>query len=277
MRLANSYKLCFLILDLCLAASISARILSALLMPISDGVLLILLKYWSLLTVAFRILVRSKLKLIFPTATFQQEKPFDRFTIYESPSVRQTHLLRWWFVVLSRQSRIIPSSCQSQVLLTHLPYSFYLLSSSFLYFYLLDRFQINLKYIVILSTVLYLQPDCLGTRGDRTCLSFLSMDLYSWAHEEIVLAFIFCFWIDLCRHTRRFCLPFFSVSGSIFFLWRSRSIVTRVWHVCPSSTLWVGWSVPLFSHTHKLLLYCQHTKLQVMKYLSHLYCEIALV
>ena len=94
MRLANSYKLCFLILDLCLAASISARILSALLMPISDGVLLILLKYWSLLTVAFRILVRSKLKLIFPTATFQQEKPFDRFTIYESPSVRQTHLLR---------------------------------------------------------------------------------------------------------------------------------------------------------------------------------------
>ena len=49
-----------------------------------------------------------------------------------------------------------------------------------------------------------------GTRGDCACLSFSFVDRSSGAHEEIVLASLFCFRINLCRHTRRSCLPFFS-------------------------------------------------------------------
>ena len=48
------------------------------------------------------------------------------------------------------------------------------------------------------------------TRGDRDCLSFYFMGRYLWAHEEIVLASLFCFLIDICRHMRISCLPFFS-------------------------------------------------------------------
>ena len=49
-----------------------------------------------------------------------------------------------------------------------------------------------------------------GTRGDRDRLYFYFLDRSSREHEKIVIAFIFCFWIDLCRNTRRSCLPFFS-------------------------------------------------------------------
>ena len=146
----------------------------------------------------------------------------------------QTNLLRWWFVVITLQRRIIPISCQYQVLLTHSPSSFYLLFSPFLSFSILDWFQINLNYNFISSTALYFQLDIcrhtrrlwspfflfsgsifVVTRGDRACPSFLFPYRSSWAHEEIVIAFIFLFWIDLCGHTRRLRLPLFSVSGSI--------------------------------------------------------------
>ena len=49
-----------------------------------------------------------------------------------------------------------------------------------------------------------------GTREDRACLSFSFLFRYLWAHKEIVIASIFCFPIDLCSHTRRYCLTFFS-------------------------------------------------------------------
>ena len=92
-----------------------------------------------------------------------------------------------------------------------------LLFSSFLSFFLLDIFQINLNYSFILSTTIYRQIDlrsrtrrfCLpffsvsgsifwGTQKDRACLYFLFLDQSSWAHKEIVIAFLFYFWIDLC-------------------------------------------------------------------------------
>ena len=120
-----------------------------------------------------------------------------------------------------------------------------------------------------------------GTRGYRACLYFSFLDLSLWAHEEIVLALIFCFWIDLRGHTRVSCLPLFIYFPDRYSFYdaldRSFPVGTREWRVCPSSTLWVGWPVPLFSRTGQLLLYCQHTKSQVMKSLSHLYCKIALV
>ena len=49
-----------------------------------------------------------------------------------------------------------------------------------------------------------------GTREDRACLSFSFLFRYSWSHKEVVIASIFCFPIDLRRHTRRYCLTFFS-------------------------------------------------------------------
>ena len=49
----------------------------------------------------------------------------------------------------------------------------------------------------------------IGTRGDHDCLSFYFQDRSFGAHKEIVLASLFCFQVDLRRHTRRFCLPFF--------------------------------------------------------------------
>ena len=88
LRLADSYRLCFLILDLCLDVSIVAQNSAALLMTISDGVRLILLHYWSQEIVDFIRLVRRKPKLIFPAETVLLEKPFSRFNIYVSPSVR---------------------------------------------------------------------------------------------------------------------------------------------------------------------------------------------
>ena len=120
------------------------------------------------------------------------------------------------------------------------------LFSPFLSFSLLDRFQINLNYIIHLSTAL-------------SC------------H------------INPHRHTRRSCLHFFSVSGYIFvgtqrdlsifvgargnrdwlsFLFLNRSefrdafvrlfpVGTHDWRFCPSSTLRVVWSVPLFSFSYR--------------------------
>ena len=35
------------------------------------------------------------------------------------------------------------------------------------------------------------------TGGDRACLYFYFLDRSSWAHEDIVLDFIFLFWFDL--------------------------------------------------------------------------------
>ena len=122
--------------------------------------------------------------------------------------------------MLIRQSRSITRFCKCQVLLTHSPYYFSLFFSPFISFSLLDRFQINLNYIFILSTALYRQLDiCRQTRrsclpfiffsgsifvvtlGYRACLSFLFPDQSWWAQKEIVLAFIFCFWIDICSTT----------------------------------------------------------------------------
>ena len=116
-----------------------------------------------------------------------------------------TNLLQWWFVVMIRQSRIIPRSCQSQMLLTRSPS----------YFSLLDQFQINLNYIIFLSTALYRQID-LGCHTWRSCFPFLP---------------IFCFWVNLflvtsyqivsCWHTWLECLLFFkylvgTISTTIF-------------------------------------------------------------
>ena len=88
MRLADYSRLCFLILALCLSASIAARNSAALLIPIGDGVKLILLKSWSQRIVTFIRLLRLKLKMIFPAATVLSEKPFTRLTISEAPSAR---------------------------------------------------------------------------------------------------------------------------------------------------------------------------------------------
>ena len=69
---------------------------------------------------------------------FRQRSPWLGWQ-YMSPLARGchhnswTHMLRWWFVVLSHRRRIIPRSYQSQVLLTHSPYSFSLLLSTFLF------------------------------------------------------------------------------------------------------------------------------------------------
>ena len=49
-----------------------------------------------------------------------------------------------------------------------------------------------------------------GTRGDCSCLSFSFMCQFSGVHKDIVLASLFCFPIDIRRHTSRFCLSFFS-------------------------------------------------------------------
>ena len=50
----------------------------------------------------------------------------------------------------------------------------------------------------------------LVTQIDTACLSLSFLGLFSWSHNEILLASIFCFRVDLCRHTRILCLPFFS-------------------------------------------------------------------
>ena len=88
LRSADSSKMCFLILALCLAASIAVQNLAALLMPTSEGIRLILLNYCAQWIVDIRILVQRKPKLIFLAATFLSEKSLDRLNISESPSVR---------------------------------------------------------------------------------------------------------------------------------------------------------------------------------------------
>ena len=120
-----------------------------------------------------------------------------------------THLLQWWSFVLILQIRVIPRSCQYQLLLTHSPYSFSIFFTPFLSFSLLDRFQTSLNYNFILSTTLSCQLNiCRHT--SRLCLSYLLFfGRSSWEHEGIVLAFFFCFQINICRHTGGSCLPFF--------------------------------------------------------------------
>ena len=87
LRLADSSRLSFLILALCLSDSIAVQNLAALTMPIIDGVRLILLKFWAQWIVYFKNLVWRKPNLIFSAATVLLEKPLARFTISESPSV----------------------------------------------------------------------------------------------------------------------------------------------------------------------------------------------
>ena len=98
--------------------------------------------------------------------------------------------------------------------------SFSLLFSPLLYFSLLDWFQINLNYIINLSTVISRQLNLcrhtriswmnflsvsglifVGKQVDRACLYFLFMDLSLWAHEEIIIAFLFCLWINISSVT----------------------------------------------------------------------------
>ena len=54
------------------------------------------------------------------------------------------------------------------------------------------------------------------TQLDPAWLSISFLDRSSGAHEEIMLASIFCFWVDLHRHTRRSCLPLFSDWVNLF-------------------------------------------------------------
>ena len=49
-----------------------------------------------------------------------------------------------------------------------------------------------------------------STRVDHDCPSFSFLGRSLWAHKEIMCAPLFCFRIDLCRHTRRSWLPLFS-------------------------------------------------------------------
>ena len=149
---------------------------------------------------------------------------------------------------MSRWSRITPRSCQYQVLMKHSPSSFSLLFSTFLSFSFLGRFQINLNYSINLFNALFLQLD-IGRHTSRSCMPL-----------SLVLCFMF---MDIS-----------SLGESIDRLFPCG---TRDWYVFPSSTLWLGWPVPLFSRIVQLTMYCQHTKLQVMKSLSRLYRKIALV
>ena len=106
-----------------------------------------------------------------------------------------------------------------------------------------DIFQIYLNYMIYYLLPFIVSSILVGTRGDCAFLSF-----------------------------------FFSVSRSILVWWllvRLLPVVTRDWHVYSYSTLWVRWSFQLFPCTGKIFLYCQHTKLQVMRSLYHLYHEFA--
>ena len=108
-------------------------------------------------------------------------------------------------VVLSCQRRSIPRSCQSKVLLTHSPFSFSLFFSPFHTFSHLFSFvslsrQLNICRQTRISWLpLFLLSGyiLMGTQEDHAWLYFLFTDQSWWAHEEIVLAFILCFWIDL--------------------------------------------------------------------------------
>ena len=172
-------------------------------------------------------------------------------------------------------SKILSISSASDTFTIFLFFLFILFFS----FYLLDLFQINLNYNFILSTALSRKIN-IRRHTRRSCFPLF-----------------FFFWINICGHTRRSCLAFFSVHGSIFvgtrgypdclyLLFLDWSLFDDAlvglfpvgkldWHVCPSSMLRVGWSFLLFSCNGHLFLYCQHTKSQVMKSLSHLYREIA--
>ena len=157
-----------------------------------------------------------------------------------------------------RQSRSIPKSCQSRVLLAHSQSSFSIFFTPFIYFFL-DQFQINLNYNFILSTTLSRQIDlcrhtrrlCLtfflfygyifgGKQGDCACLYFMFPYQSWWAHEEIVRAFIGLLGWSL----------FYDILVRLF------TVCTRDWRVCPCSTINVGRPVLLFSGTGQLLLYC---------------------
>ena len=172
------------------------------------------------------------------------------------------------------------------MLLTQSPSSLYLFFSPFFYPFLYFSLLFSFGYI-----------------SDKPKLYFLSTALYCHIDirrhtRRLFLHFLFYFWIDLRVKSIILWLPLFSISVSMFvgkrvdhdclFLWlnwslfddalvRSFPVGTRDGRVCPSRTIQVGWSVPLFSCTVKLFLYYHHIKLQGVKSLSHLYHKIALV
>ena len=139
-----------------------------------------------------------------------------------------------------RQIRSIPRYCQSQVLLIHSPSSF---SPIFLLFSLLDRFQMNLNYIIILSNALSC-PFNIGDPMRRSCIPFFllfclmlldwssfgdfSSDISLLAHLTGVSALIQRFgWDD------QYC--YFIVPVSYWFTVRTQSC--RWWSLCLTFTL----------------------------------------
>ena len=90
LRLADSSRLCFMILDICLAASTSVQNSTVLLMMTSEGVWLTLMKSWAKCIFYFRRLVPRKPKLILPVAIVLSENPLARMAISESPSTKMS-------------------------------------------------------------------------------------------------------------------------------------------------------------------------------------------
>ena len=94
-----------------------------------------------------------------------------------------------------------------------------------------------------------------GTQGYRACLSFSFMDRSLGANKDIVLASIFFFQIDICRHTRISCLLFFSywldicsmTFSSYFSCW-------HMWILClPLFSYWVYLRSMMFSSDSSML------------------------
>ena len=86
--LTNSFSMCLLVLALCFYASIATQNLAALLMPISDGLQLIILKFWGQWIVDLIILVHHKPKLVLPASTVLSDNHLSRMIISESSNVR---------------------------------------------------------------------------------------------------------------------------------------------------------------------------------------------
>ena len=101
-------------------------------------------------------------------------------------------------------------------------------------------------------------------------------------YNIILSTALFC-QLDIFKYLRGSCLPFFLLfyflcldrSSFRHYLVRSFPVGIRDCYVCPYSTLRVGKSFLLFSCTGQLLLYYHHVKLQLMKSLSQVYCEIS--
>ena len=93
------------------------------------------------------------------------------------------------------------------------------LFSHFLSFSLLDLYKIKLNYLIILSTAIFCQIDLcrhtnrlwlplfffgslfVGKQRDCAWLSFMLRDQYWWAHNEIMLALLFSFCINIYSTT----------------------------------------------------------------------------